>query len=1036
MGRDDRSMLAPLRFGEFTLDEAGFELRRNDQPVAIEPRALRLLLHLARNRQRAVSRDELTAVLWPGLTVSEESLKQAIHLARRTVEEAGGKQSVIATLRGHGYRFVADLDDSPAQLEPTRSSSAQLAPFVGRVNELDRLAVLLNEVGRGTARVVALSGEAGIGKTTLARRWAESAATAGYAVARGRSDSDCGAPSYWSWIQVLRELLPRPEIDIVAHRAPRRLANTQLLLRNEAISESPMVEAQGRRLWLSDDIAEVLRIFSTACPLLILLEDLHAADESSLLLLRFLSRHLETSRVMIVGTFRSSELSSDHPLTAALIELRRLPWFEGIELGGLSTPEIAELIDRRAVAPLIGELQRRTQGNPLFLRELLRQCASRLEPEWFARGDAVAALDRSAVPVGVRELVGQRVASMAPDTRAIFEAAAVLGDSFQPADAAYLCGQRPTIIADHLETLRRQGFFQSVAPTTTEQQFAHPIVREAALALLPAARAQKLHDKAVKRIERGGQDEIHRQLPQLAHHALAAVPHGPVARAIRYGKAAAAHAASQFAYEDAGKLYRRTLTAAEQSARPSWLERGELLVALGEVAARTADHAATRDAAEEAFRIGRRLGRPDLCARAAACAVGPTLLRLQTGTVDERHIELLEDALQSLSPSDKFRRIELYSQLAMALYWSSDTYRCITAADTAVALAEKLRKPGPLAQALHARCISRWRPSAGRPDAAAVRAAIAAADRADEVDLAMSCTVRLAHVLTETGDIAGLGAALSDLSRRAEDMRYPQARLWPLMLQASTHVRRHKVEEAAAMVASVPAAARDAWEAEAAPYYAMLLGLLRREQGHVEDLAEVLERLAGVVPKFLIDAPLPMIFGARGEFERSLQEYQRLVAQRPWESSDHMGTIASLTMIAEPASRLGDMDTATGIYPVLAPHAGEYAVLSGVGGMLGPVTYTLGQLCGVMKRYDEAIAHFECSLDECRRAGLDTDVARTKLAWARVLMARDGRGDRRRARALGAEAQSKAEKLNNLLLVADAATFNSGSDLPVLAQRA
>jgi len=845
MRAEGHSFLAPLCFSGYVLDEAGFELRRGGQPVPIEPRALKLLLHLARNHQRVVSKAELMAVLWPGHTVSDGSLKEAIYLARTAVGQASGEESVIATRRGHGYRFISKLEDTTAPAEIAMSSSPRLSPFVGRGREIERLTMLSTEVCRGTARVIAVSGEAGIGKTTLARQFAEMAATSGYAVARGRSDSDCGAPSYWSWIQVLRELSSRPEINIVRRQAPRKLANAQLLLRNEAISESPLVEAQGRRLWLSDDIAEVLRIFASACPLLIVLEDLHAADDSSLLLLRFLARHLETARALIIGTFRSSELRGDHPLAAALIELRRLSWFEEIELGGLSKEDVAALVDRRAGAPLVSELQRRTQGNPLFLHELLRQCASRLQPEWFTRRDAVASLAGNAVPVGVRELVEQRVARLATDTRAIFEAAAVLGDSFQPADAANLCGQRPTTIGAHLDILQRQGFFQSPKPTTSEQQFAHPIVREAALALLPAARAQQLHDKAVKRIERSGVDEIHRQLPRLAHHALAAVPHGPVARAVRYGRDAAAHAASQFAYEDASRLYRRTLTAAEQGGRPSWLQRGELLVALGEVAARTADHAAARTAAEEAFRIGRRLDRADLCARAAACAVGPTLLRLQTGTVDERHIELLEDALRLLPSSDKVRRIQLYSQLVMALYWSGDTYRCITAADTAVALAEKLGKPGPLAQALHARCIARWRPTAGRPDATSIHTAIAAADQADEADLAMSCTVRLAHVLTETGDVEGLALALADLNRRAEELRYPQARLWPLMLQASTLVRQHKLDDAAAMVAAVPAAARDAWEADADPYYAMLLGLLRRAPGTTDELAEELERLPG-----------------------------------------------------------------------------------------------------------------------------------------------------------------------------------------------
>ena len=111
---EDVGALAPLRFGEFVLDEAAFELRRAGRSVAIEPRALKLLLHLARNRQRAVPRSELAAILWPDRVVSETSLKEAVNLVRRAVGDAADAQSVVATLRGHGYRFIAAVTEMPA----------------------------------------------------------------------------------------------------------------------------------------------------------------------------------------------------------------------------------------------------------------------------------------------------------------------------------------------------------------------------------------------------------------------------------------------------------------------------------------------------------------------------------------------------------------------------------------------------------------------------------------------------------------------------------------------------------------------------------------------------------------------------------------------------------------------------------------------------------------------------------------------------------------------------------------------------------
>lgn len=1022
MAAEGNTVLAPLRFGEFVLDEAGFALRRNGEPVAIEPRALKLLLHLARNRQRAVTRSELAAILWPDSAVSETSLKESVNLARRAVGDGAGAQAVVATLRGHGYRFVAAVD------EPEARGDAGLPPgespqFVGRVRELESLRKISGEVGRGAAQIVLLEGEAGIGKTTLVRRFAETAAASGYAIVRGQNDSDCGAPSYWTWIQVLRELLTRPEIAAVRRRSPNSLAIVKRLVSSEAIAEQALVAGHDRRMWLFDDVAEVLRLFATACPLLIVLEDLQSANEDSLLLLRFLARHLEATRTMVLGTYRRASLSDDHALTATLTELRRVPCFTEMTIGGLSPEDATALVGRHVSTSVVRELQRRTGGNPLFLKEILRQAATRSEPAWLSLDGAAVVLQRDQAPPGIRDLVAQRVGRLHPDTRAVFDAAAVLGVRFEVADVAHLVGRRSAAISNDMEALHAQAFFQ-VAPHQAATQFTHPIVREAALALLSPRRSQELHDKAVKCLERVDVDERARRLPQLAYHAFAALPLGSMSKAVRYGQAAAAQAAAHFAYEDAAGLYRETLAAAAQQPRGSSVERAELLVALGEVASRTADQTTARESAIDGFRLAQQRRRPDLCAR-AACALGPTLLRLQPGTVDEQRVDLLEQALRLIPRRDKARCIRVYSELAVALYWSPDSTRCIAVAENAVALARKLGQPAPLAHALYARCIAQWRPSAGRADGTAVREAIRVADRAGEGDLAMACAVRFGHVLAETGDLDGLDRLTANLEQRAQRLRYPQARLWPLIFEASRLTRLRRLDAAEAAIIRVRATALEGSEPAAEPYSAFLLGLLRLEQGTFEGLLEVFDRLATWVPDLPVEAALPLVLAGVGEVEKAFRTYQQLAALRPWKTSDHMGTIASLAMLAACASRFEDAQTASGIYPVLEPHAGEYAVVAGVAGMLAPLTLTLGELSGTCGRYDQAVAYFERAIEECRRAGLRSDAVRTQLAWARVLARRNARGDRRRAAALGREAQRRAEELDAPLLMADAIAFNS-----------
>jgi DNA-binding winged helix-turn-helix (wHTH) protein/tetratricopeptide (TPR) repeat protein len=1024
MAVEDVRALAPLRFGEFILDEAGFELHQSGRPVAIEPRALKLLLHLARNRQRAVPRSELAAILWPDRVVSETSLKEAVNLARRAVGDGAGAQAVIATLRGHGYRFVAPVKGQEAHVVPAASVGEPLH-FIGRAHELELLKSLSARAAAGAAQIVLLEGEAGIGKTTLARRFSDIASASGFAVVRGQSDSDCRAPSYWIWIQVLRELSLRPEMAAVRRRAPRSVRTVERLLRGEAIDGDAVVAAHDRRLWVFDDVADVVRLFASACPLLIILEDVQAANEDSLLLLRFLCRHLEASRAMLLGTLRRAAQQDEPTLTATLTELRRVPYLTELTIDGLSEDDIAALIGPRVSTRLVREFQHRTGGNPLYLKEILRHAASRFDPDWIARDDAAAVLRRALAPPGVRDLVAHRVGQLDPHVRALFDAAAVLGERFQVPDVAHLVGRNGAGVADGIETLSAQGFFQATSDPLAIQ-FTHPIVREAALALLSPQRLQHLHDKAARRLERADASERARRLSQLAHHAFAALPFGSIARAVRHGQAAAAQAASRFAYEDAAQLYRQTLTVAAQ--QPA-VDRAELLVALGEVASRTADQTAARAAAIDGFRLAQRRKRPDLCAR-AACALGPTLLPLQPGTVDEQRVELLEEALRLIPPRDKTQRVRVYSELAVALYWSSDSTRCTAAAETAVELARKLGQSASLAHALYARCIAQWRPSAGRPDAAVVREAIRVADRAGEGDLAMAGALRLGHVLAEAGDIDGLDRLTTNLEQRAARLGYPQARIWPLIFQASRLTRMRQLGAAEEAIDRVRAVALESQEPAVEPYCAFLLGLLRLEQGTFEGLVEVFDRLATWVPDLPVDAPLPMVLAGVGEIEKALRTYQQLVARRPWETSDHMGTIASLNMLAACASRFEDAETAGAIYPILAPHVGQYAVIAGVAGLLSPVAHTVGELCGTIGRYDDAVAYLERALTECRKAELQSNAVRTQLAWGRVLARRNASGDQRQARALGREAQRRAEALDMPLLVADARAFNATFSRP------
>jgi len=291
--------------------------------------------------------------------------------------------------------------------------------------------------------------------------------------------------------------------------------------------------------------------------------------------------------------------------------------------------------------------------------------------------------------------------------------------------------------------------------------------------------------------------------------------------------------------------------------------------------------------------------------------------------------------------------------------------------------------------------------------------------------------VTIGHALAAAGDLDGLDRLTANLEQRAERLGYPQARVWPLIFQAARLIPQRQLDAAETAITRVHAAALQAGGQAGEPHSALLLGLLRLEQGTFEGLVEVFDGLATWLPDYSVEAPLPLILAGVGDRESAMRTYHELVTRRPWEASDHMGTIAALSMLAVYAVRFQDAETASGIYPILEPHAGEYSLIRGVAGLLAPLTRVLGELCGNLGRSDQAVAYFERAIEECRRGGLRSDAVRTQLAWAHVLARRDTPGDRRRATALGREAQRRAEELNAPLLVADTAAFNATTLAPL-----
>ncbi len=275
--------------------------------------------------------------------------------------------------------------DSSVELEPAVGALTAAGAFVGRERELETLRTGLDDVIHGQGRLVLLVGEPGIGKSRLAEEALRVAHQRRARVLVGRCWEAGGAPAYWPWVQALRSYVHEcPHELLRAHLGPGAADVAQLLpeLREllPDLPEPPEPDSEGARLRLFDAVAVLLKNIARDQPLVLFFDDLHAADEPSLLLLRFLARELVRARVLVVVAYRDVDPTLRDPLRTTLSELVREPVTSRISLGGLGHDDIADYISMVASvepeARAVAEIHAETAGNPFFVGEIVRLLAA------------------------------------------------------------------------------------------------------------------------------------------------------------------------------------------------------------------------------------------------------------------------------------------------------------------------------------------------------------------------------------------------------------------------------------------------------------------------------------------------------------------------------------------------------------------------------------------------------------------------------------------------------------------------------------
>ncbi len=909
-------------------------------------------------------------------------------------------------LRGAGDAGAQPAEPAAFAL-PARLAVAAAEPFVGRGDEESRLGRAWERAAAGRRTLVLVAGEPGIGKTRLAARVAAGAQAGGAAVLYGRCDED-GVASYQPFVEALTGFVAAaPQGELEAHVIEHGGELVRLvpeLGRRVPAAEAPAAgDAEGRRARLFEAVAGLLEGAARRRPVLLVLDDLHWADGPTLLLLRHVSRVAGSAPLLVLGTYRETELGRTHPLTGALADLRREGEVPRVALAGLGHDDVERLIaawtDAEPTGELVRAVEQETDGNPFFVVEVLRhldETGALVRPH-DGRGHAALAHGRSGVPEGVKEVIGRRLSRLAPATDETLGLASVIGREFDLVTLQAAADTGRDEVAAALDEALAAGLLVDVPARPGAFAFTHALVRETLYDELTTVRRVVLHDRVGTALEaRYGEDREH--AAELAHHFLEAAPAGDAGRAVAQCRRAAEAALTVLAYEDAVGHYERALAALELL-DATGARRGELLLALGDARSRAGATAAAEEAFVGASSFAREREDAGLLARAA---LGRGGLGVALVGADPEIVAALEEALDALGGDDPALRSQLLGRLATELYYADDPTRRGALSGEALALARASGDDAVLARALNARRAALWDGDHLDERLAMATEMIEAAERAGDPESVLQARNWRVTDLCELADWPGMRAEIAAYAVLAGAQRLDVYAWYVPAWEAMQALLEGRWDDARALIDRAAETGTRAGDRNA-PLFARVQGLaLAHQRGDWDGLdTEAVERfIAGHAAALAWHTGLAWGYAELGDEAGARHHLDVLVPDGFAPVPRDANRVPMLCELAEAVAILGDTGHAARLYELLEPYAGRNAVNGRAIMCYGATDHYLGRLAQVLDRPGDAIAHYATAeaLDE--RIEAHSRRPDTQQRHAEALVARGGPGDRKRALAL------------------------------------
>jgi class 3 adenylate cyclase/tetratricopeptide (TPR) repeat protein len=876
--------------------------------------------------------------------------------------------------------------------------------FVGRDSEMEHLGQLWRDVRAGDLRVALVAGEPGVGKTRLAAELAARVHAEGATVLAGRCDEDLGVP-YQPFVEALRhdaDHTPNEELGRRLGRYGGELARLVPELGERAPGLPPPLrsEPETERYRLFDAVASWLSASSAKEPILLVLDDLQWAAKPTLLLLRHVIGSQEPRRLLVVVTYRDSELGRTHPLTELLADLRRKSGVERISLSGLDRAGVSAFLQQAAghkLGPETDDLARaihdETEGNAFFMREVVRHLIEtrglHQEGGRWVMGRPVAELG---IPEGVRDVVGRRLSRLSDETNRVLACASVVGLEFEPAVVQTAGGFPEDVMLCAMDEAVAARLVVEPPGAVSRNRFSHALVRATLYGELTATRRMALHRKVAQAIEAVHVAAIDDYLPALAHHwARASTAPAETTKAVEYAARAGDRALAQLAHDEAVTYYREALDlldAAEGLKDNS--QRALLLVRLGEGQRRAGD-AAHRQTLLDAATVAESVG--DATTLAGAALANHRGFFSLAGRVDGERVAVLERALDAIGSSDSRVRARLLANLAEELGFSSQHERRERLAAEALAIARGLGEPTVLAHVL-ARRFSALVTTPERHEEMVELAALAA--QLDDAALVFWARLWVSQTDLVTGDVEGFHRGLDGCARLAEELGQPTLQWTVAFIRTAESQIAGKLREAEEQGRRALELAQAAGVGDAFQMYSANLFWVRYEQGRLGEVLHPYERAAGrPSPNPTPLSMLALAYGELGRLDEARDLFNRLSTDDFAALSRNFMWIYSLTIAAEVCGSVGDAPRAATLYDRLVPYRGLMATAGAAA--TGCVDHYLGLLAAVLGRFGEADGYFHSAALFHERLAAPTRLARTRLEWARMLLSRGDSRDAERA---------------------------------------